>query len=314
MAVSAFSMLLLDILLATLTWWLRGNDPVKVLTACLPFLPSSVLLYVAVGAPLAIGYESLDGWSVVLFLLPAFAAHRLFVMYKEQRQLTSDLQTANHRLEQANTSFASALVATLDARDRYTAGHSTTVANLARGIARELDLPPEQQEVAHLAGLLHDIGKVGVPAGILEKPGPLTAEERRLMEEHSEIGERILQNVEAYADIAQIVRSHHERVDGCGYPDRLAGDEIPLISRILCIADAYDAMTSDRPYRRAMPSWVARTRVVEAAGTHFDAVIVEAFDRFLQSKWETQPTAHELDDGDETTSARLAPRLARSAA
>jgi putative nucleotidyltransferase with HDIG domain len=178
-------------------------------------------------------------------------------------------------------SFATALVAALDARDRYTAGHSAAVAVYARDIADRLGLSAQEQQLAHLAGLVHDIGKVGLPAGLLEKPGPLTLEERRLMEEHSAIGERILANVADYAEIARIVRHHHERVDGNGYPDGLLGDDIPLVSRILAVADAYNAMTSGRPYRDAMPSRVARFRLAQAADTQFDTSVVAAFEAVL---------------------------------
>src|SRR6266542_5935918 len=122
------------------------------------------------------------------------------------------------RLERANLSFATALVATLDARDRYTAGHSAAVAIYSRDIAKRMGLSEAPQQLVHLCGLVHDIGKIGLPAGLLEKPGALTLEERRLMETHSEIGERILAKVDDYAEIAAIVRHHHERFDGNGYP------------------------------------------------------------------------------------------------
>jgi HD-GYP domain-containing protein (c-di-GMP phosphodiesterase class II) len=145
----------------------------------------------------------------------------------------------------------------------------------------------EQQQLAHLCGLVHDIGKVGLPPGLLEKPGALTLEERRIMEEHSEIGERILANVEDYHEIANIVRHHHERWDGNGYPDRVAGLEIPLISRIIGVADAYNAMTSGRPYREAMPSRVARFRLAQAVDTQFDTTVVAAFEAILASATES---------------------------
>jgi HD-GYP domain-containing protein (c-di-GMP phosphodiesterase class II) len=145
--------------------------------------------------------------------------------------------------------------------------------------------------MAHLAGLVHDIGKIGLPAGLLEKPGALTLEERRHMEEHSVIGERILRNVEDYAEIADIVRHHHERVDGMGYPDKLADYEIPLISRIIAVADAYDAMTSDRPYRDAMPSRVARLRLAQAVESQFDTSVVAAFEAILAGASETYRVA-----------------------
>jgi putative nucleotidyltransferase with HDIG domain len=144
-----------------------------------------------------------------------------------------------------------------------------------------MGLPDDRQELVHLCGLVHDIGKIGLPAGLLEKPGPLTLEERRQMEKHSEIGERILRNVDDYAEIADIVRSHHERIDGMGYPDGLPGDEIPLLARIIGVADAYDAMTSDRPYRAALPSRVARMRLAQAVETQFDTAVVAAFEAIL---------------------------------
>jgi putative nucleotidyltransferase with HDIG domain len=155
------------------------------------------------------------------------------------------------------------------------------VAIYATDIAQRMGLSEEKQELVHLCGLVHDIGKIGLPAGLLEKPGPLTLEERRQMEQHSEIGERILRNVDDYSEIADIVRSHHERIDGMGYPDGLQGDEIPLLARIIGVADAYDAMTSDRPYREALPSRVARMRLAQAVETQFDTAVVAAFEAIL---------------------------------
>ena len=185
-------------------------------------------------------------WTLAFFFLPALAAQRLFALYQEERRLTRELVEVNDGLERANLSFASALVATIDARDRYTAGHSSAVAIYARDIAVRMGLSPDQQQLAHLCGLVHDVGKIGLPPGLLEKSGPLTLDERREMQRHSEIGERILANVDTYAEIASIVRHHHERVDGEGYPDGLWGEQIPLISRIIAVADAYNAMTSDQ--------------------------------------------------------------------
>lgn len=238
-------------------------------------------LYTPITTLLVYAYREVSPWSVALFLFPAFAAQKLFLLYQEQRATAGELAVAMARQEKANLSFATALVATLDARDRYTAGHSAAVATYARDIAERLGLSSQEQQMAHLCGLVHDIGKVGLPAGLLEKPGPLTTEERRLMEEHAVIGERILANVDDYAEIARIVRHHHERVDGGGYPDQLRADEIPLVSRIIAVADAYDAMTSDRPYRDAMPSHVARLRIAEAVGTQFDTTVVAAFEAIL---------------------------------
>ncbi len=181
----------------------------------------------------------------------------------------------------ANLSFANGLIATLDARDRYTAGHSAAVAMYAVDIARRMGLSDEQQELAYLCGLVHDIGKIGLPAGLLEKPGALTLDERREMQRHSEIGARILANVDTYAEIAAVVRHHHERVDGQGYPDGLCAADIPVQARIKADADAYNAMTSDRPYRDAMPSRVARLRLAQAVETQFDTSVVAVFEAIL---------------------------------
>src|SRR5579872_1718943 len=144
-----------------------------------------------------------------------------------------------------------------------------------------MGLSETESNKAHLSGLVHDIGKIGLAAGVLEKPGALTLEERREMQRHSEIGERILANVDTYTEIASIVRHHHERVDGGGYPDGLAGEDIPQISRIIAVADAYNAMTSNRPYRDAMPSRVARLRLAQAVESQFDTSVVAAFEALL---------------------------------
>jgi putative nucleotidyltransferase with HDIG domain len=271
-----------DIALNSATIALRRNGSfAETARAMARLMLSTVPLYTPVIAALAYTYRELSPWTVVLFFVPALAAQRLLAMYQEQARLVTDLGAVNLRLERASLSFAGALVAALDARDQYTAGHSAVVAVYARDIARRLGLSEESQQLAHLCGLVHDIGKVGLPAGLLEKPGALTLDERRRMEEHSAIGERILANVEDYEEIAKIVRHHHERIDGNGYPDRLSGSQIPLISRIISVADAYNAMTSGRPYRDAMPARVARLRLAQAVGSQFDTTVVAAFEAIL---------------------------------
>jgi putative nucleotidyltransferase with HDIG domain len=267
---------------ASLTFWLRGHGRwVEAFRDSLPVVVASVPLYSTAVAVLALSYRDLSPWTLPLFFVPALAAQRWFLMYQDQRRLAVDLQSANERLQAANLSFANGLIATLDARDKYTAGHSAAVAIYARDIAERMALSSEQAELANLCGLVHDIGKIGLPAGLLEKPGALTLDERRDMQRHSEIGERILANVDTYAEIAAVVRHHHERVDGQGYPDGLWASEIPLLSRIIAVADAYNAMTSDRPYRDAMPSRVARLRLAQAVETQFDTAVVAAFEAIL---------------------------------
>lgn len=272
----------LDLVLNTLTLVIRGTgSPRDLARATGPVALAGIPLYTSLVGLLAYSYVELSPWSAALFFIPAYAAQRLFVMYREQRETMNDLADANKRLENANLSFATALVATLDARDRYTAGHSAAVAIYSRDIAARLGLSEREQHLAHLCGLVHDIGKIGLAPGLLEKPGALTLDERRQMEEHSAIGERILSNVDDYGEIAKIVRHHHERVDGLGYPDQLGASEIPLLSRIIAVADAYDAMTSDRPYRDAMPSRVARLRLAQAVESQFDTTVVAAFEAIL---------------------------------
>jgi len=269
-----------DFVLGSVVARLRGSSVSEIAR-----IGSTVLvtmpLYIPITTLLVYTYREVSPWSIALFLFPAFAAQKLFLLYQEQRATAEELATAIVRQERANVSFATALVATLDERDRYTAGHSTAVATYARDITARLGMSEGETQVAHLCGLVHDIGKVGLPPGLLEKPGPLTLDERRLMEKHPVIGERILEKVADYEEIARIVRHHHERIDGNGYPDRLVDGEIPLLSRIIAVADAYDAMTSDRPYRDAMPSHVARLRIAQAVGTQFDTAVVAAFEAVL---------------------------------
>jgi putative nucleotidyltransferase with HDIG domain len=265
----------------TVTVSVRGIDPLLHLRTVASLWWITLPLYVPVLTFFIYAYHTYSLELVLVFFIPTLAAQRLLHLYRQEKEATNRLATANDRLRRASLSFATALVATLDARDQYTAGHSAAVAIYARDITRRMGLSEEHQELAHLCGLVHDIGKIGLPAGLLEKPGPLTLEERRQMEQHSEIGERILRNVDDYSEIADVVRAHHERIDGMGYPDGIPGDEIPLLARIIGVADAYDAMTSDRPYREALPSRVARMRLAQAVGTQFDTAVVAAFEAIL---------------------------------
>jgi putative nucleotidyltransferase with HDIG domain len=275
------------------SWRIAARDLLPVIVASVPLYSPAVTL-------LVLAYRDISPWTLALFFGPALAAQRWFLLYQDQSRLADDLRSVNEQLRAANLSFAKGLIATLDARDRYTAGHSAAVAIYARDIAARMGLSDESQELAHLCGLVHDIGKIGLPAGLLEKPGALTLEERREMQRHSEIGEGILANVDTYREIAAVVRHHHERVDGQGYPDGKAGADIPLLSRIIAVADAYNAMTSDRPYRDAMPSRVARLRLAQAVETQFDTSVVAAFEAILAGAAED----YRLARGDEFELAR----------
>jgi len=285
----------LDILFASVTAKVRGRPIGDAVRTVAPVVLISAPVYAPIVALLAFMYVRVSPWTLALFLVPAMAAQRLYGLYQEERRLAADLSTANETLESANLQFAAALIATLDARDRYTAGHSAAVAIYSRDIAERMGLPLEVREHTYLCGLVHDIGKIGLPPGLLEKPGALTLEERRHMQEHSAIGERILAHVDVYAEIATVVRHHHERIDGQGYPDGLADEAIPLVSRIIAVADAYNAMTSDRPYRDAMPSRVARLRLAQAVDSQFDTAVVAAFEAILAGALEDYRVAKRRD-------------------
>jgi putative nucleotidyltransferase with HDIG domain len=308
---AAMANLVLDGAFNIVTLALRGSaSPLTFVGSVGPLLAISLPLYVPLVALLVYGYEVYSIWVVATFLLPTLALQRLIHLYQEQRDAVAGLAVVNQQLERANLSFATALVATLDARDRYTAGHSAAVAVYSRDIARRMGLGDDDQRLVHLCGLVHDIGKVGLPPGLLEKAGALTLEERRQMEQHPVIGQRILSKVEDYSDIARVVRHHHERVDGLGYPDSLKGDDIPLLSRIIAVADAYNAMTSDRPYRDAMPSRVARLRLAQAVESQFDTGVVAAFEAVLAGASEPYRSGQREDFSLEIKNAQVALRVA----
>ena len=168
-----------------------------------------------------------------------------------------------------------------------------------RAVARRLGLTGEEIDEVTRAAELHDVGKVGIPDAILEKPGPLTADEWEFMRQHTIIGERMLHMAPALAGVARLVRWSHERMDGGGYPDGLAGDEIPLGARVVAVCDAFGAMTSDRPYRRAVSADEAVAELMRNAGTQFDGEVVAAFQAELAEPSGERPASAEaagLDD------------------
>jgi HAMP domain-containing protein len=180
-------------------------------------------------------------------------------------------------IDRANWEMVEALSRAIDAKSPWTAGHSTRVTMVGLAIGRRLGLDDRQLESIHRSGLLHDIGKLGIPVEILDKPGLLTAEEMDIMKQHPAIGARIVAPISAYADVTAAVRHHHEHYDGSGYPDGLAGEVIPLIARIFAVADVFDALASPRPYREAWTPEQVLEHIVGGAGTQFDPRVVEAF-------------------------------------
>ena len=189
----------------------------------------------------------------------------------------------NDQLESAENVLV-ALAKAIEAKDPYTEGHVERVSWLAYALGAKLGMPRRELDALSKAGILHDVGKIGVRESILLKPGPLTPDEKREVEMHSVLGEQICQPLRSAANLLSAIRHHHERVDGLGYPDGLSGEQIPVAARILAIADSYDAMTTDRPYRRAMPPEEALLLLREGAGRQWDAEIVETFVGLMQDE------------------------------
>lgn len=290
----------------------KGWSPWRVFRDDILWTFPHYLVLALLGLALGVGYTTLGFFGLLVFLAPPLMmqfAIRQYVASTERtvgelRQKNIELQSANHsivrmtqRLQETYEGTLEALVSALDARDRETKGHSLRVMQYTMDIARVLGIPegsPEWNDIQRGA-LLHDVGKIGVADSILHKPGPLTPEEWVDMKRHPDIGFDMLQDIPFLAGAARIIRAHHERFDGKGYPAGLAGDDIPLGARIFVIADTFDAMTSDRPYRRALPPEVARDEIVKNSGIQFDPHAVQAF-LSVYPRWATAKRSEQEHD------------------
>ncbi len=190
------------------------------------------------------------------------------------------------QLHESYKATVRALSNAVEARDAYTGKHAERVTAYGMEIARGYGLTVADVPELEFGFLLHDIGKVAIPDAILFKPGPLTEEERMLMAQHPVIGSEIVRGIDFLGDAALVVRSHHERWDGAGYPDGLAGETIPVSARVFAVADVLDALTTKRPYRLASPFGVAREMILEDAGTHFDPQVIGAFRAIPDERFE----------------------------
>ncbi|HMO57124.1 MAG TPA: response regulator [Roseiflexaceae bacterium] len=216
-----------------------------------------------------------------------FDDHTLLAVCASQIAVALDNSRLYKRLIDQSMETIIALAAAIDARDPYTHGHSEQVAHYAVCLAESIGIEPQRIERLRIGALMHDIGKIGIRDHILLKPGPLTPDERAIMETHASIGAEMLANISSLHDILPIIRSHHERIDGYGYPDHLAGDRIPLEARIVAIADAFDTMTSHRAYRPSLPLDVALAELRRGRGTQWDATLVDHFMALIDTRWET---------------------------
>ena len=192
--------------------------------------------------------------------------------FKSERERTQELT-------RSYMATVRALSNAVEARDAYTGRHAERVTRFAIEIGRELGLARPDAPEIEFGFLLHDVGKLAVPDSILFKPGPLTTEERALMSRHTIVGAEIMRDIEFLSEASKVVRSHHEHWDGTGYPDRLSGEQIPLTARVFAVADVFDALTTNRPYRAALSFGQARRMINEESGSHFDPQVVKAFAR-----------------------------------
>lgn len=248
-----------------------------------PFLRSFAVLLL-LGLAVAALYAAAGIIAVVLLFIPLFASQYMFkLLVREREHLRRQTELSDQYLEM-NIGLAAAMVVLLDSKDEYTAQHSAAVAMYCRDMADALGLDEDAAEALHLAGLLHDLGKVGVPDAVLRKDGPLDEAEWDLIRQHPAKGAEVLSHLAAYREVADIVRYHHERLDGSGYPYGLTGDRIPELSKILAVADTYHAMTSDRPYRSARGSFEALRELRAMAGTALESRYVETLARVLRDK------------------------------
>ncbi len=245
----------------------RHEQPFQVWRSNMRWSAPGFISMAPLGLFVALIYQNIGVWGLVLFFIPMIIARQSFISYLNMRQLFMET--------------IQSLSATIDAKDPYTRDHSCRVAEYSTALARELGWSEERVAILEHVALIHDLGKVAIPEMILKKKGKLTEAEYEQMKEHSIIGFNIIKDIQFLSGSAEIVKHHHERWDGTGYPEGLKGNQIPEGARILAIADAFDAMTSDRLYRQALGISAALQEITDCAGTQFDPHIAEIFIRIL---------------------------------
>ncbi len=254
--------------------FLKKTSPWSIWLSMTRGVAPSLLALTPLALLMASIYKVAGVWGVSFFFIPLLLARYMFKAYMEVRKTYMDTLEA--------------LASALDAKDRYTKGHSDRVALIAVAIARELKIPDDRIEIIEQMARLHDIGKIGISGKILTYTGKLSDDEFEQIKQHPVIGANILKEINDFESSTDFVKYHHEKYNGTGYPYRIKGEEIPLEARIITLADSFDAMTSDRSYRKAMTVHEALEEVKRSSGTHFDPIIVEAFLKC----WETVVTGY----------------------
>ncbi len=281
-------------------YW-RGDMPSQVF--------QSLAVVVGLGLAVAALYATAGMTAVVLLFIPLFASQYMFKLLVRERAHVEKQKDLTDKYLEMNLGLAVAMVVLLDSKDEYTANHSAAVAMYCRDMAVAAGMDDDEAEEIHLAGLLHDLGKVGTPDAILRKDSTLDDDEWGYIRQHPEKGAEVLSHLAAYQNVADIVRYHHERLDGTGYPLGLTGESIPVASKMLAVADTYHAMTSDRPYRRALSSFEALKELRAMSGTALDARWVEVLAGILRDKDLAYRDGSATDFMDEYERGRLNLRL-----
>jgi putative nucleotidyltransferase with HDIG domain len=247
-----------------------------------------------------------------IFAFGGFFFVSAFIVGALTQQREADLKARSEMNEKLNRTYSEtlrALVAALDTRDSETGGHSERVTMIALSIGHQMKLDQKLIQQIHWGALLHDVGKIGVPDQILQKPGPLTEEEWKIMRTHPQIGFQMLQRISFLQPVLDVVLHHHERFDGSGYPSGLAGENIPLPARIFSVADAFDAITNDRPYRNALSKDEAVVEIQQCVNKQFDAEVVAAFKIAFEQGWEANPHTREKGQLVKTESSTLSKKI-----
>jgi len=295
--------------LVSLAVGVEGREsPMRVFRERFAWLMPHYAVYGFIAAVIFEAYDAIHAWAIVVFALPLFLMRKTQEAYLKHtqrsahklREAAETIQTQNVSLEQANrllkersTAAMESLSATVDARDAYTAGHSRRVQQLALAVGRELGLSNAELELLGHAALFHDIGKLGIPDAILLKPSSLTDQEWETMASHAAEGASIINRLGFLSDAVPAIRHHHERFDGRGYPDGLAGEDIPLGARIIHVADAFDSMLTTRVYRPARPAHDALQELRSLAGTQFCPRCVSALEAIVATELEDAEPARQ---------------------